>query len=316
MVALLELDPDLANFLTAEERVVADKLMLRVGKLGGGSEGADVDALLAREQAFGAIVVRGILVHQLRVADQLGLRLLGPGDIVMHASDARLMVLADSHLTATTDATLALLDDALLFAVRRWPVLALRLLERFAEQSETLAAQFVIAQLPRVDQRVFALLWLLAERWGRVTSNGTYLPVNLTHQMLGGLIGARRPTVTLALTQLTDRGALIRQQLGWMLIEPPAQPAGSISSDTSTPTLDTETSVWHEQPEPRAHPAPPLERHRLITLEECQAAHASAVRQRHRAMLLRQRSLELKANLVTTAAASSRPRPPRTSQRS
>jgi hypothetical protein len=45
-----------------------------------------VNALLAEARVFGAIVVEGMLVHRRQVADQVGLRLLGAGDMVqVHA---------------------------------------------------------------------------------------------------------------------------------------------------------------------------------------------------------------------------------------
>jgi len=56
-----------------------------------------------------------------------------------------------------------------------------------------------------------ALMWLLAESWGRVTPAGIRLPLSLSHEVLGGLIGSRRPTVTLALTKLAEQGSLTRQ---------------------------------------------------------------------------------------------------------
>ena len=34
------------------------------------------------------------------------------------------------------------------------------------------------------------MMWLLAESWGQVTSAGTTLPLTLTHDTLGGLVGA------------------------------------------------------------------------------------------------------------------------------
>jgi hypothetical protein len=43
-----------------------------------------------------------------------------------------------------------------------------------------------ITQLPRVDRRVLALLWQLAERWGRVTPSGVEVRLELTHETLGG----------------------------------------------------------------------------------------------------------------------------------
>jgi hypothetical protein len=66
-----------------------------------------------------------------------------------------------------------------------------------------------------------AIMWLLAEKWGYVTRAGTVLPLALTHATLGYLIGARRPTVTLALGELAERGRLVKQDDGWLIIEPP-----------------------------------------------------------------------------------------------
>jgi hypothetical protein len=79
----------------------------------------------------------------------------------------------------------------------------------------------MICQLPRVDERLLALMWLLAESWGQVTPAGTLLPIALTHAALGGLIGARRPTVTLALGNLTAAGVIRRQPRGWLLLGSP-----------------------------------------------------------------------------------------------
>ena len=92
---------------------------------------------------------------------------------------------------------------------------------------QRLTGQLVICQLPRVDQRVLAILWLLAESWGHVTPGGVRLPLALTHETLGALIGARRPTVTLALRKLSEKGSIVRQDSGWLLLEPPPEPEGT-----------------------------------------------------------------------------------------
>ena len=47
---------------------------------------------------------------------------------------------------------------------------------------------------------------------------GVILPLQLSHQMLGQLVGAQRPTVTLALGKLGERGHLVRRSDGhWFL---------------------------------------------------------------------------------------------------
>ena len=52
---------------------------------------------------------------------------------------------------------------------------------------------------------------------GKVTPAGIRLQLSLTHEMLGRLIGARRPTVTLALKELAEQNSVIRQDSGWLI---------------------------------------------------------------------------------------------------
>jgi CRP/FNR family transcriptional regulator, cyclic AMP receptor protein len=81
-----------------------------------------------------------------------------------------------------------------------------------------LATTQAISQLTRVDRRLKALFWHLAERWGRVSGDGVIVPRALTHRILGQLVGARRPTVSTALSDLADRGELVRRADGsWLL---------------------------------------------------------------------------------------------------
>jgi CRP/FNR family cyclic AMP-dependent transcriptional regulator len=69
-----------------------------------------------------------------------------------------------------------------------------------------------------VDRRLLALFWHLAERWGRVVPGGVHLPLRLTHRILGQLVGARRPTVSAALTELVSEGEVARRADGtWQL---------------------------------------------------------------------------------------------------
>jgi hypothetical protein len=184
----------------------------------------DVAALLAEGGAFAAYIVRGMLLQSVQLADQPALRLLGPGDVLSLSGDGP-PLFADSSCTAAAPTELAMLGNEVLLAAHRWPRIVAGLHTRLAQQGERLAIQLAICQLPRVDQRVLALMWLLAESWGTVTLHGTRLPLTLTHDSLGGLVGARRPTVTLALRELTDRGSIIRQSDGWLLLEGPPGPS-------------------------------------------------------------------------------------------
>ena len=75
-----------------------------------------------------------------------------------------------------------------------------------------------------------ALLWLLAKSWNQVTPAGTAVPVSLTHETLNELIRTRRSTVTLALKELTERGAIVRENGSWLLVESLAESIGEMPS--------------------------------------------------------------------------------------
>ncbi len=95
----------------------------------------------------------------LDVGGQLGLRLLGPGDLVSPAGTTPPTLVSESDCRAVSGTRVALLGREFLLAVRHWPMLAAGIQLRFAQQSERLAAQLVICQLPRVDERLLALMW-------------------------------------------------------------------------------------------------------------------------------------------------------------
>lgn len=216
---LLEVEPDLGEHLSPEELELADRIILPVVTLL--RQDVDLDAVLASAGAFAAAVADGMLMHRMAIVDQPALRLLGPGDIIPRSAQIRSALLTGSQYRAPGRLRLALLDDRVLAAGRHIPRLFAALQIRMGEQYHRLATQLAVCQLPRVEDRLLALMWLLAESWGRVTPNGTIVPLALTHDALGELVGARRPTVTLALKELSDRGAVFRQDSAWLLLEPP-----------------------------------------------------------------------------------------------
>ena len=100
----------------------------------------------------------------------------------------------------------------------QYPEITAALFDRLSERSLRLATTQAISQLTRVDRRLKALFWHLAERWGRVGGEGVVIPLALTHRILGQLVGARRPTVSTALSELAERDELVRRADGsWLL---------------------------------------------------------------------------------------------------
>jgi CRP/FNR family transcriptional regulator, cyclic AMP receptor protein len=247
-VGLLDADPDIGRYLTLEERAEAASLAVPCVSLSAGP--VDIAALLQANGSFGAFVLDGMLARHLRVGEQAGMRLLGPGDVVSLGASPTSMLLVSSGYRAVSAVRLALLGRDVLVGAHRWPRLVAGLHARAAEQMERVAVQLAICQLPRVEDRLLALFWLLAESWGRVTPSGTVLPLALTHETLGALVGARRPTVTLALGELARRGAVLCQGRTWLLVEHPPAPL-RIAEEPHAPALvDGVRSAWGRREEP------------------------------------------------------------------
>ena len=94
---------------------------------------------------------------------------------------------------------LAVLDTAFVLRIAPWPSIGSRIVSRVARRARHLALTEAVMHLPRADSRLLILFWLLAERWETVGPEGVHVSLPLTHEVLAMLIGAQRPTVTLAL---------------------------------------------------------------------------------------------------------------------
>jgi CRP/FNR family cyclic AMP-dependent transcriptional regulator len=218
-VRLLEVDPDLARYMTEADALALEGLPVPAVTVPAGE--FELAALLSDQRAFGLILLDGMLVRRVVIGETRTLRLLGVGDVVSSSAAMQSMLVSTTGWSAAAPTRIAVLGREVLFAAHRAPRLVAGLHARSAEQADRVALQLAICQLPRVEDRLLSLLWLLAESWGQVTSQGTALRLHLTHETLGGLVGARRSTVTLALGQLTDEGAILRHERGWLLLAPP-----------------------------------------------------------------------------------------------
>jgi len=77
-----------------------------------------------------------------------------------------------------------------------------------------------IVQQRKVDARIEILFAQLADRWGKVRSDGVLLPITLSHAVLAELVAARRPTVSSELKKLERSGTITRTEAGLLLCEP------------------------------------------------------------------------------------------------
>jgi len=210
MLSVLDIDPDLGAGLppeawaTARTAASGRTLRLRAGRW----EARDLgDAML--------LVADGLLLRELRLGGRVASELVGPGDVIDPALLPDELVPAEVGWRVVTETRAVVLTVELVAAVP--PVVARNLLGVATRRASRLATAQAIAQLPRVDDRVLALFGHLAERWGHVTPAGVRLPLTLTHETIGQLLGAARPTVSLALKGLAQRGEVVPQDPGWLL---------------------------------------------------------------------------------------------------
>jgi CRP/FNR family cyclic AMP-dependent transcriptional regulator len=219
-IPLLRADPDLASLLAEPRRSEAERrLLVSTHRLGVGPW--DVSRLAgASADHIGLLVLDGVIARELIVADQVSAELLGPGDLIRpwQAASKSELLPVDAEWSVLSPSTLAVLDRRFAVEVSQYPEVTAALFDRLSERSLRLATTQAISQLTRVDRRLKALFWHLAERWGRVGGEGVVIPLALTHRILGQLVGARRPTVSTALSELAERDELVRRADGsWLL---------------------------------------------------------------------------------------------------
>jgi len=215
--SLLDLVPELADDLAESERgtVHRSTAVQTVAVAPGPWSPLE---LVADEQTVGFLLADGVIVRDVLMAGSIASDLLGPGDVAGLGDDDITLVPAQVRWTVSAPARVAVLDARLLASLEAWPEITARLLARATRQTSNLAIQRAISQLPRVDQRLLALFWHLAERWGRVGRDGIVVRLALTHETLGRMVGARRPTVSLALKELATAGTVVRRLDGaWVL---------------------------------------------------------------------------------------------------
>ena len=206
-VSLLDVDPDLAgrNGAAADGRVVVPVLRFPVGPMPAAPENAD--------RSLGYIVLKGLVIYESAVGGRAAAELLGPGEAIRPGSALTSGTLRPTvRWTALEPTLLADLADV------EAPAVMEALARRYADRAERVAVERSIGSHVRVDVRVLAYLWHLADRFGVVAPGGVKLDLPLTHAVLARLIGARRPTVTTALQRLIQLGYVARDGRTFRLI--------------------------------------------------------------------------------------------------
>ena len=220
-VDLLEVDLELAELIRSSRKGAEDAIWTQVLRLERGAWNPEAHQPGADHLGF--LVLDGLLGRRVIVPDRgRSLELLARGDLVRPWQEDGASF-SQTAWTAIERTRLAVLDGEFTSRAREHPQVLEALTERALRRARRLGVSAAIANTVGVGDRLLLLLWQLAELWGRKAPGGAVLPFRLSHQTLADLVGARRPTVTLALRSLSEADRLRRDGSGeWLLVgEPP-----------------------------------------------------------------------------------------------
>jgi CRP-like cAMP-binding protein len=180
---------------------------------------------------LGLLVLDGLLIRDVTVAEARCGELIGAGTLLRPWDETGLEAPMRHEVDwqVIEPIRFAVLDQHFLRVVAHWPPLITALVARANERAQDLAVMVSIHSLKRVDVRLLAFFWHLADRYGKVTADGVLVPLALTHRQLALLVGAQRPSVTSALGTLADRDLLRRDDDGnWLLTGEPPEDLGML----------------------------------------------------------------------------------------
>jgi CRP-like cAMP-binding protein len=222
------------------------------------SKGSPADVVFA--------VLTGVVkVHSSRPgSDRVLVELAGPGDLVGYAdfTDAGGERSQLFEAAALTNCCVALFTRHHITGVLKGlePEALLRIAEAINSMWSAVAYRYASFLGMSLRKRLEIVLAELAERFGVPDSRGTLLLPELAQEELAEMIGSSRPMVSKLLTEMTDRGVLIREGRRHILLAAP-KPAASAASPRD-PSLHpafepppARVRVRAERRPPRGNPA-------------------------------------------------------------
>ena len=220
VVQLLECDPALGEGLGSDDRAAAAAtLPAQAASLEKGVWKPSFEP--PSTEHLGFLVIRGLIVRRVEVVEGSSVELLGQGDLLRPwLEDTSSFCTASWEVLEKT--TLAVLGPRFVRGLGRWPTVASNIAARGIRRSRALAADAAIASIVGIEERLLILLWHIAERWGEMKNDGVHIKIRLPHRLLAELVGARRPSVTSALSELQEAGRLDSTASGrWVLLGDP-----------------------------------------------------------------------------------------------
>lgn len=226
VVSVLECDPDLEEDLDEADRNRARSQAYASVRCYPRGRWESPPELKPRT-SLGLLIVGGFIARELTAADHTAAELLGPGDVLQpwlrpafeqaFPGVVRWIVVQRVRVV--------LLDREFLTRVSEWPEITTALATRLSWRTHWLAFQLALSGLRRIEDRVMLMLWQFGERWGTVTPDGVLLDLPLTHELLASLVGARRPSVSVAVRRLVESQQIRpRRRSRWLLLNRDSDP--------------------------------------------------------------------------------------------
>jgi CRP/FNR family transcriptional regulator, cyclic AMP receptor protein len=241
----------------------------------------------------GLLVCSGFLLLETSFDGRAIAELVGPGDVLLAPRPDALSASCETSSRPIGPVRLALLDDAFELRAAPWPGILTALLRRAGERAVRSSAERAMLAVPNVELRIQLFLRTYAVQWGQVRDDGFLVPVAITHDALGLLIGARRPTVTTALSALRARGVLELQADRTWLLRPDDVPALTRTATPAPGTPSARDALLMAAPLSQRFEA---QRERLARVRESHEAAVATMRDR--TDVLRVRAARLRTGLA------------------
>ena len=185
-----------------------------------------VGQMLLMSDGIGLLALSGLLTRRVGLDGRFGAELLGAGDLLRpwQGEDVESTLPHTTGWRVIEPVRVAVLDLAATERLAHYPALIGAITGRALNRSRCLGLMMAIVHHPGTDVRLHMLMWHLADRWGRVRPDGVHLPLRLSHSLLADLVAAQRPSVTMSLKRLRERGLLEAVDTGWLLHgDPPGE---------------------------------------------------------------------------------------------
>jgi CRP/FNR family cyclic AMP-dependent transcriptional regulator len=225
MIRVLDVDPDLGRHLATEARITASAAAIAPVITAGVGPTSFLIEDSARYAHYGLLMLEGLVCVHLSFGQIGTTDFLGPGDLLRPWVDrGSAAELAQLSIEVLAPSRLAALDNDFARRIRPWPELTAALLDRAAQRSDAQALRAALYQAKRVEDRVLLALWHFAGRWGHMGPEGRVVNLQkMSGELLARFVGARRQSVSTALSRLVASGAITRRPDGTFVLsrQPP-----------------------------------------------------------------------------------------------